>query len=146
MSNYILCILLYIYYILKNTFCVFGSLPFIFLSVIPLKPIPLRPPHLIALGAPSYATNSYFSFSKVGGEKTWWPGSWETWPLRLHLRMPRKISHHSVCWIVTRAGNRKPPVGWGFSAHFNFSIIWGGAGPELMLSDEFNGTRTLWSQ
>lgn len=44
MSNYILCILLYIYYILKNTICVFGSLPFIFFSVIPLKP--LIPPAL----------------------------------------------------------------------------------------------------
>lgn len=78
MSNYILCILLYIYYILKNThnLCLWFS-AFYFLLChssqtshpsSSLCKSPLHPPHLIALGAPSYATNSYFSFSKVGGK------------------------------------------------------------------------------
>lgn len=47
----------------------FVALLFIFFSVIPLKLLPPAPyirAHLIADGAPSYASNSYFSFSKVG--------------------------------------------------------------------------------
>lgn len=67
-------------------------------------------PHLITLGAPSYTSNWYFSFSKVRG-KTSWPCSWETCPLRLPPGMPWKISHHSLCRIVTRAGEQETTGG-----------------------------------
>lgn len=117
----ILHILSYTFSTYSTSISLFVTLPFIFFLCHSSETASFsslcKSPHLIALGAPSYASNSYFSFSKVEG-KTLWPSSWETWPLRLPPRTPRKISHHSLCGIVTRAGSRKPPVGWGFSDHF----------------------------
>lgn len=73
-SNEICTFRNHILHILKQTFS-FCSSAFYFLlchssGTVPSSSLcksPSHPPHLITLGAPSYVSNSYFSFSKVRG-------------------------------------------------------------------------------